>query len=132
MNSLAGLDAPLACCAPSRKTPSSHNSVRTGHTMAGRRVRTRTGRRESTRLVNKNLSNFWKILRPQGYSIFNLFRPEDLAVALRRLRPGKCRSLDSIFPEFILHARSAFKSWFCDFLTSCMRQLKIPKIMREH
>ena len=30
--------------------------------------------------------------------------------------------------EFILHAGAALKSWFCDFLTSFMRQLKIPKI----
>jgi len=39
--------------------------------------------------------------------------------------------LDSIFPGFILHARSALKSWFCDFLNSCMRQLKISKIWRR-
>ena len=39
--------------------------------------------------------------------------------------------LDSIFPEFILHARSALKSWSCDFLNSCMRQLKSPKIWRR-
>jgi len=30
--------------------------------------------------------------------------------------------------EFILHAGVALKSWFCDFLTSCMCQLKIPNI----
>jgi len=35
--------------------------------------------------------------------------------------------LDSIFPEFILHAGPAIKSWFCDFLTSCMRQLQNSK-----
>jgi len=34
-------------------------------------------------------------------------------------------------PEFILHARSTLKSWFCNFLTSCMRQLKIPTIWRR-
>jgi len=39
--------------------------------------------------------------------------------------------LDSIFPEYILHGESALKSWFCDFLNSCMRQLKIPKIWRR-
>jgi len=36
-----------------------------------------------------------------------------------------------IFAEFILHTGSALKSWFCDFLNSCMRQLKIPKIWRR-
>ena len=49
----------------------------------------------------------------------------------RRLKPAKSPGLDSIFPEFILHARSALKSWFCDFLSSCMRQLKIQKIWRR-
>ena len=39
--------------------------------------------------------------------------------------------MDSIFPEFILHAGSALKSWFCDFLNFCMRQLKILKIWRR-
>ena len=31
----------------------------------------------------------------------------------------------------MLHARSALKSWFCNFLTSSMRQFKIPKIWRR-
>jgi len=35
------------------------------------------------------------------------------------------------FPEFIFHATSALKSWFCDFLSSCIHQLKIPKIWRR-
>ena len=39
--------------------------------------------------------------------------------------------MDSIFPEFILHAGSALTSWLCDFLNSCMRQLEIPKIWRR-
>ena len=39
--------------------------------------------------------------------------------------------MDSILPELILHAVSALKSWFSDFLTSCMHQLKIPKIWRR-
>jgi len=47
------------------------------------------------------------------------------------MKPEKSPGLDSIFPEFILHAGSTLKSWFCDFLTSCMRQLKIPKIWRR-
>ena len=88
----------------------------------------KTGDRESTRLVNKQLSDLWKIPTPEGHSISEPFRPEELSAALRRLKPGKAPGLDSIFPEFILHAGSALKSWFCNFLTSCMRQLNIPKI----
>jgi len=43
----------------------------------------------------------------------------------------KFPGLDSIFQELILHAGPALKYWFCDFLTSCMRQLKIPNIWRR-
>ena len=38
---------------------------------------------------------------------------------------------DSICPELILHAGVALKSWLCDFLSSCLRRLKIPKIWRR-
>jgi len=65
------------------------------------------------------------------HSISGLFRPEELAAALRRLKPGKSLGLDSIFPELVFHAGSALKFWFCDFLTSCLRQFKIPKIWRR-
>ena len=93
-NSLARLDAPLAC-ASSRQSPSSHNSGGTGHTMAARRESTRTGmrvstrtwRRESARLVNMNLSHLWKVPRPQGNSIFDLFRPKELSAAVMCLGP---------------------------------------------
>ena len=91
----------------------------------------KTGSCESIRLVNKQLSDLWKIPTPEGHSISEPFRSEEFAAATRCLKPGKSPALDSIFPEFILHARSALKSWFCDFLNSCMRQLKIPKIWRK-
>jgi len=91
----------------------------------------KTGHRESTRLVNKELSDLWKTPTPEGHSITKPFRPEELAAALRRLKPGKSPGLDSIFQEFMLHAWSALKSWFCDFLTSCMGRLKIPNIWRR-
>jgi len=91
-----------------------------------------TGDHESTRLVNQQLSDLWKIPTPEGHSISKPFRPEELVTALRRLKPEKSPGLDSIFPDFIVHTGSALISWFCDFLTSCMRQLKIPKIGEEH
>jgi len=74
----------------------------------------KTGNRESTRLVNKELSDLWKIPTPEGHSISEPFRPEEIAIALRRLKPGKSLGLDSVFSQFILHAGSALKSWFCD------------------
>jgi len=91
----------------------------------------KTGDRKSTRLVIKELSDIWKIPTPEGHSISEPFWPEQLAAALRRLKPGEFPGLDYIFLEFILHTGSALKSWFCDFLSSCMRQLKIPKIWRR-
>ena len=47
------------------------------------------------------------------------------------LKPEISPGLESIFLEFIPHVWSALKSWFCDFLNSCMSQLKIPKIWRR-
>ena len=61
---------------------------------------------KSTRLVNKELSDLWKIPTPEGYNISEPFRPEELAVPLRRLKPGKSPGLDSIFPEFRTKAES--------------------------
>ena len=90
-----------------------------------------TGDSESTRPVKKELSGLWKIPAPEGHSISDPFRAEELAAALRLLRSGKSTSLDAIFREFILHAGSALKSWFCEFLSSCMRQLKIQNIRRR-
>jgi len=73
----------------------------------------------------------WNIPTPEGHSISEPFRPEYLSAALRRLKPGKSLGSDSIFPEFILYAGSALKSWFWDFLASCMRQFQIPKYSRR-
>jgi len=53
--------------------------------------KTRNG--ESTRLVNKELSDLWKIPKPDGHSISEPFRPEEL-------KPGKSPGQDSIFREF--------------------------------
>ena len=66
----------------------------------------KTGDCEPTRLVKKELSDLWKIPTPEGHSISEPFRPEEFAAALRRLKPGKSPGLDSIFPDFILHAVS--------------------------
>jgi len=47
----------------------------------------KTRDRESTRLVNKQLSDQWKIRTPEGHSVAEPFRPDELAAALRRLKP---------------------------------------------
>jgi len=91
----------------------------------------KTGSCKSTKLVNKELSDLWEVWTPEGNSISGSFRPKQLAATFRYLKPRKSPGLDSMLPEFILHARSALNSWFCHFLTSCLHQLKIPKIWRR-
>jgi len=59
----------------------------------------RTGDRESTRLVNKELSDLWKIPTREGHSIPEPFREEELAAALRRLKPGKSPGLGFHLPK---------------------------------
>jgi len=49
----------------------------------------RTGDRESARFVNKELSDPWKIPTPEGPSISETSRPEELAAALGCLKSGK-------------------------------------------
>ena len=92
----------------SRVCPVSVNSIASQLVKNGTHT---TSDREPTRLVNKELSDLQKIPTPEGHSIFEPFRPAELAAALRRLKPGKSPGLDSIFPEFILHPGSALKSF---------------------
>ena len=86
--------------------------------------------RESTRFIYKQLSDLRKVPTPEANSISGPFMPEELAATLQHLKPGKSSGLDSFFPEFMHHAGLALKSWLCDFLTSCMCQLKNPSIWR--
>ena len=47
------------------------------------------------------------------------------------LKSGKALGPDAFCPELILHASSALKSWLSKFLSSCMHQLKLPKIWKR-
>jgi len=85
----------------------------------------RTWGHESTKVINKELTDVWEVPTPDPY------RPELLAAALKLLRAGKSLGLDFVFLEFILNARSTLKSWFCDFLSIFVHQLKMPKIWRR-
>jgi len=59
-----------------------------------------------------------------GNSSSGPFAPEELAAALRHLKPEKSQGLDSIFPEFTLHAGSAFKPWFAiSSLSACANSI---------
>ena len=47
------------------------------------------------------------------------------------LKIGKAPGPDSICPKLIIHAGPGFKSWLRGFFSSCLRQLKMPKVWRR-
>ena len=77
------------------------------------------------------MSDFWRATTPDAVNISDNFSQREFAAALQHLKPGKAPGPDSICPELILHAGAALKSWLCDFISSCLRRLKIPKIWRR-
>ena len=87
--------------------------------------------RKSSRLVSQEVSDLWRATTPDAVNISDNFSQREFAAALQHLKPGKALGPDSIFPELILHAGAALKSWLRDFLSSCLRRLKISKIWRR-
>ena len=87
--------------------------------------------RKSSRLVFQEVSDLWRAATPNPVNISDNFSQREFAAALQHLKPGKAPGPDSICPELILHAGAALKSWLRDFLFSCLRRLKIPKIWRR-
>ena len=60
-----------------------------------------------------------------------IFSPREFAAALHHLKLGKAPGPDSICPELLIHAGLGLKFWLRGFLSSCLRQLKIPKVWRR-
>ena len=77
------------------------------------------------------MSDLWRATTPDAVNISDNFSQREFTAALQHLKPGKAPGPDSIFPELILHARAALKSWLCDFISSCLCRFKIPKIWRR-
>ena len=80
--------------------------------------------RKSSRFVSQKMSDLWRATTPD-------FTERIYFAALQHLKPGKAPGPDSICSELIFHAEAALKSWLRDFLSSCLRRLKIPKIWRR-
>ena len=87
--------------------------------------------RKSSRLVSQEVSDLWRATTPDAVNISDNFSQREFAAALQHLKPGKAPGPDFICPELIVHAEAALKSWLSDFLSSCLRRLKIPKIWRR-
>ena len=86
---------------------------------------------KSSQLVSQEVSDFWRATTLDPVNISDTFSKREFTAALQRLKPGKAPGLDSIFPELIIHAGAALKSWLRDFLSSCSHRLQIPKIWRR-
>ena len=84
--------------------------------------------RKSFRLVSQEVSDLWRATTLDPVNISDTFSHREFTAAPQHLKPGKAPGPDFIFPECILHAGAALKSWLCDFLSSCLCRLKIPKI----
>ena len=90
--------------------------------------------RKSSRLVSQEVSDRWRVTTPDAVNISDKFSQREFTAALQHLKPGKAPGPDSICSELILHAGAALKSWLRDlrdFLSSCLRRLKIPKIWKR-
>ena len=87
--------------------------------------------RKSSRLVSQEVSDFSRATTPDSVNISHNFSQREFAAALQHLKPGKATGPDSICSELILHAGAALKFWLCDFISSCLRRLKIPNIWRR-
>ena len=77
------------------------------------------------------VSELWRIPTPADKCISGDFSPGEFARSLQMLKPGKAPGPDFICPQLIIHAGAALKSWINNFLSSCMHQLKLPKIERR-
>ena len=87
--------------------------------------------RKSSRLVFQEVSDLWRATTPDTVNISDNFSQREFAATLQHLKPGKAPGPDSICLKLILHAGAALKSWLHDFISSCLHQLKIPKIWRR-
>ena len=72
--------------------------------------------------------DLWRATTLDAVNISDNFSQKEFAAALQHLKPGKAPGPDSICSELILHAGSALRFWLRDFISSCLRRFKIPKI----
>ena len=79
----------------------------------------------------QELSDFWMATAPDAVNISGDFSSREFAAALHHLKPGKAVGPDSICLELLIHAGPGLKFWLGGFLSSCLHQLKIPKVWRR-
>ena len=87
--------------------------------------------RKPSRFVFQEVSDLWRAATSDPINISDTFSQREFTAALQHLKPGKAPGPDSICPELILHAGAALKSCLRDFISSCLRRLKISKIWKR-
>jgi len=87
---------------------------------------------KSSRMVKKELSDLWKVPTPEGHSISELFKSEELACALRRLKPGKSPELDSIFRSSYSTPRRLSNPGFATSSVPAYTNSKFQRSREEH
>ena len=80
---------------------------------------------EISRSVMQELSDLWRATAPDAVNISGDFLQDNL------LLPGKAPGSDSICPDLLIHASPSLKLWLRGLLSSCLRQLKTPKVWRK-
>ena len=111
-----------------RQCPVSANAIASQLVKNGKYV---GANREISRSVMQESSDLWRATSPDAVNISGDFSPREFAAALHHIKPGKAPGPDSICPELLIHAGPGLKFWLRGFLSSCLRQLKIPKVWRR-
>ena len=79
----------------------------------------------------QELSDLCRAAAPDAVNISRNFSPREFAGALHHLKPGEASGPDSISAELVIHAGTGLKIWLRGLFSSCLRQLKIPKVWKK-
>ena len=80
----------------------------------------------------QELFDLWRATAPDAVNISEDFSPREFAAVLHHLKPDKAPRPVSICPELVIHVGPGLKFWRRDFLSSCLRQLKVQKSEKGH
>ena len=84
--------------------------------------------RESSRPVSQEVLDLSRVTPKSPVNISENFPPQEFAASLKHLKSRKAPGPDSTCSELITHAGAASKFWLCDYFSSRLRHLKVPKV----
>ena len=80
------------------------------------------------RLMATEICNLWKVLTSDTANISSSFCDKEFLAVHQYLKSSTALGSNAIYLKLIIYAKNALKSWSHSFLSSCLQQLKIPKI----